>query len=386
MKSIAIIPLRRGSKGIPGKNKKKLLGRPLYQWVLGEAIKSDLDEVYVFSDDFEIKERIELDYQWAPKVKYWTRSVESATDTASTESGMLELAEGLNYEFDIICLLQATSPITEFSDINNVLQSVTSGASDSALTVVSAKRFIWSHDGKSINYDYLNRPRRQDFEGLLIENGAVYATNKQQYLKTKNRLGDKIATIEMPEESLTEIDEPSDWPIVEQLLVGRLLKRKKSGSKVKYLFLDVDGVFTEGNVLTGPEGEIAKSFSLRDGMGFEIAREIGLEIFVMTSENSPIVDRRIEKLRIKNYFKGVKDKYSLMQFLIGKLNISESEIGYVGDDINDLAAMLAASWSFAPANALDIVKQYADFVLHASGGNKAIREAIEIIQKLNNRI
>jgi YrbI family 3-deoxy-D-manno-octulosonate 8-phosphate phosphatase len=386
MKSVAIIPLRKGSKGIPGKNRKKLLGRPLYQWILGEAIKSDLDEVYVFSDDPQIKERIEMDYHWAPKVKYWSRSEESATDTASTESGILELAEGLKYDFDIICLLQATSPITQFDDINKVLNSVTSGESDSALTVVNTKRFIWSHDGKSLNYDFLNRPRRQDFDGLLIENGAVYATTKTQYRENQNRLGGRIATVEMPEESLTEIDEPSDWPIVEQLLANRLLKRKNTGSKVKYLFLDVDGVFTEGNVLTGPDGEIAKSFSLRDGMGFEIAREMGLEIFVMTSENSPIVDRRMEKLQIGNYFKGVKDKYSLLQFLVGKLSISTQEIAYVGDDINDVAAMLASNWSFAPSNALDVVKHHADFVLHASGGNRAIREAIELIMKLNNRI
>src|ERR1700739_2590953 len=100
-KIIAVLPLRKGSKGIPGKNKKKLLGRPLYQWVLGEAIFSKLDTIYVFTDDDEIIDAVEKDYRWTPKVKIWKRSPESASDTASTEMPMNELAEGISFDFDI---------------------------------------------------------------------------------------------------------------------------------------------------------------------------------------------------------------------------------------------------------------------------------------------
>lgn len=386
MRSVAIIPLRKGSKGIPNKNKKKLLGRPLYQWVLGEAIKSNLDEIYVFTDDADIKERVLKDYLWTSKVKVWDRSEESASDTASTESAMMELANGINFDFDIFCLLQATSPFTNADDINRVLAKVGSGTYDSAISVVCTKRFIWNSDGKSLNYDYLNRPRRQEFAGLLVENGAVYAINKSTYNETNNRLGGRIGIVEMGEESLTEIDEYGDWVVIEQLLMNRLKSVKNSQSKISTLILDVDGVFTNGNVLTGPEGELAKSFSLRDGMGFEFAREANIQVFVLTSENSPIVDRRMEKLSLKNYYKGVKDKYSLLDHICAEFNISRGEIAYIGDDVNDLANMLNVNWSYAPVNALDIVKTNADVILHASGGDKAIREAIENIIKLNNRL
>ena len=386
MKSIGIIPLRKGSKGIPGKNKKKLLGRPLYQWVLGEAVQSGLDEIYVFTDDDDLIEKINSIYTWTSKVKTWKRSEESATDTASTEFGMLELAKALDYQFDVFCLLQATSPLTTSEDINKTLEKVKSGESDSALTVVSTKRFIWSEQGKSLNYDYLNRPRRQDFSGMLIENGAVYAITKDVYKETGNRLGGKIGIVEMEEDTLIEIDEPSDWVTIEQILKTRISKIKNQFMKIKALVLDVDGVFTPGTVQVSGEGELSKTFSLRDGMGLEIARESGLEIIVMTSESSSIVDQRMKKLAIKHYFKWAKDKYTLVNHLCKELGISRQEIAYIGDDINDLANLLSVAWGMAPVDAIDEVKSSVDIVLHAKGGDKAIREGVDFILKINSRI
>jgi len=385
-KSIAIIPLRKGSKGIPGKNKKKLLGRPLYQWIIGAAIHSNLSEVYIFTDDEDIIEHVNSFYKWTPKIKVWPRSKESATDTASTEYAMYELAVALNFDFDTYCLLQATSALTTSDDINNVLEKVITGESDSALTVVKTKRFVWSQDGRSLNYDYMNRPRRQDFDGMLIENGAVYAINKRIYQESKNRLGGKIGVIEMPEDTLHEIDEPSDWFTIEQILINRLKLGKRTTDKVKMLVLDVDGVFTPGTVGVSGNGELFKLFSLRDGMGFEIAREAGLEIVVMTSEDSPIVDQRMEKLKLREYYKWAKDKYSLLTKICIEHNLTRGEVAYIGDDINDLANLLSVGWSMAPSDAIDSVKQQVDLVLHSSGGDKAIREGIEFIINYNKRI
>lgn len=383
MKKVAIIPLRAGSKGIPGKNKRKLLGRPLYSWVLGEAILSDLDEVYVYTDDTEILEQIELEYQWTPKVKGLKRSEASATDTASTEQAMLEFAEKINHSYDIICLLQATSPLTSHQDINACLNKIITESYDSALTVVETKRFIWSKNGQSINYDYLNRPRRQDFEGMLMENGAVYAAHKGTFLKNSNRLGDKIGIVEMPEDTLTEIDELSDWVIIEKLLENRLKEFKKDPAKIKAMVFDVDGVFTDGSVAVAPKAELFKQFSVRDGMGFEILRQAGITPIVMTSENSPIVSTRMKKLKIEELHLGVKDKYSRLNNVLNRLDIKRNEVTYVGDDINDWANLISVGWGLAPANALNEIKGISDLSLNNPGGNLAIREAIEFINKYN---
>ena len=384
MKKVAIIPLRKGSKGIPGKNKKKMLGRPLFSWVLGAAIFSDLDEVYVFTDDEEILNYVEKEYYWTTKVKGLLRNDENANDTASTESAMLEFAEKINHDFDVLCLLQATSPLTTSQDINNALSQISTEGKTAALSVVKTHRFTWNADGTPQNYDVFNRPRRQDFTGLLMENGAVYATTKDAFLKTKNRVSEAIGLVEMPEETLMEIDSLSDWTIIESLLAERQ-KAFKRQERIDYLVLDVDGVFTDGCVYYGAEGELMKKFDMRDGMGLEILRQNNVEVVVITSENSDLVAKRMQKLQIKHTFLGVKDKYSFLQNFINQQQTSWANLAYVGDDVNDLANLCTVGWSFAPANATSIVKQQVDFTLTHNSADGAIREVCEWVMKYNAR-
>lgn len=384
MRKIGVIPLRRDSKGIPGKNKKKLLGRPLFSWVLTEAIFSELDEIIVFTDDQEIIDYIHKEYHWTPKVKTLLRSKENATDTASTESAMLELAECIRYDFGILCLLQATSPMTAAADINAVLDKIENEKFDSALTVVKTHRFTWNADGTPQNYAVFNRPRRQDFEGLFIENGAIYTTTKAAFLKSKNRISGRIGLVEMIEESLTEIDSLSDWTIVENLLAERQ-KKNRGNQRIQYLVLDVDGVFTDGGIYYNADGEMAKRFDMRDGMGLEIIRQNGVPVIVLTSENSALVAQRMEKLQIEDTFLGVKDKYSFLKHILATKNSSFEAVAYVGDDVNDLANICSSGWSFAPANAIAIVQQHADIVLRNNSGAGAIREVCEWILKYNCR-
>jgi N-acylneuraminate cytidylyltransferase len=384
MKKIAIIPLRKGSKGILGKNKKKMLGRPLFTWVLTEAIFSDLDLVYVFTDDSEIIDYVAREYHWTSKVKALLRNEENSNDTASTESVLIEFSEKINHDYAILCLLQATSPLTLAADINNGLNKIVKDSFDSAISVVNTPRFAWNTDGTPQNYDVFNRPRRQDFDGLLLENGAVYCTTKEAFLKSNNRVSGSIGLIEMTEETLMEIDSLFDWNIIENLLVERQ-KSMKLSQRIQYLVLDVDGVFTDGGIYYNEEGEFAKKFDMRDGMGLEILRENNVEVVVLTSENSKLVAERMKKLQIENTFLGIKDKYSFLKQFLALKNRSFEAVAYVGDDVNDLANICSCGWSFAPANAMNIVKSHADIVLAHHSGNGAIREVCELIMKYNKR-
>lgn len=383
MKKIGFIPLRKGSKGISNKNKRKMVGRPLFTWVLGEAIFSDLDRVYVYTDDETIIDFVNKEYHWTNKVKALLRSAESANDIASTEFAILEFSEAINYDFDIFCLLQATSPLTKREDINSCLNTLNNDC-DSVLTVVNTHRFLWNRDGNPINYNPLDRPRRQDFDGLLIENGAVYATTKQSLQSTKNRLGNKVAVVEMPEESLYEIDSEKDWVVVENLLIERQ-KQARQPQEITHLVLDVDGVFTDGTITYTKEGEHTKTFDMRDGMGLEILRQYGVEVMVMTSEKSELVAKRMQKLKIENVFLGVKDKYNLLQNIIKEQELSTNNVAYIGDDVNDLANICSVGWSLAPNNAQAVVKQNADIVLSRNSGAGALREACEFIINYNKR-
>ncbi|NNE78516.1 MAG: N-acylneuraminate cytidylyltransferase [Pricia sp.] len=383
-KSIGFIPLRKNSKGIPGKNKKKLLGRPLFTWVLTEAVFSSLDEVYIFTDDDEIIDYLKINFSWSSKVRPLRRSAENASDTASTEDAMMEFIEASKIDFDIFCLLQATSPLTKRNDINSAIQKLDSENLNAVLSVVNTHRFIWSKEGRPLNYDYTNRPRRQDFEGLLIENGAVYCTTKTALIKSKNRLSGTIGIIEMPDDTLVEIDSETDWQVVEQLLISNF-RLQKSSQRINHLVLDVDGVFTDGRVTFNNEGEFSKSFDMRDGMGLEILRQHGVNVMVMTSEASKVVGQRMKKLKIDDTFLGVKDKFSFLENLCSERNISPREIAYMGDDVNDWSNLLRAGWSFCPSNATKPIKYHADIVLKNKSADGAIREASEFIINYNQR-
>lgn len=220
---VAFIPVRGGSKSIPLKNIKEMAGRPLVYWAMDSAADCEyIDSVYVSTDSPQIANVVkQYDGYNKNKVRVISRSAESASDKATTESAMLEFAE--EYEFEKIILIQATSPLLRKEDLESGIRKMEDY--DSIISLVEQKRFFWkkNNDGSvdSINYDYQNRPRRQEFEGSLVENGAFYITSRESLLKTKNRISGKIGYVIMPEETYFEIDEPSDWIIVENLLQER---------------------------------------------------------------------------------------------------------------------------------------------------------------------
>nr|WP_280516711.1 HAD hydrolase family protein [Carboxylicivirga mesophila] len=165
-----------------------------------------------------------------------------------------------------------------------------------------------------------------------------------------------------------------------------MLTYKKPVKAIKYLVLDVDGVFTDATAAYDKNGELSKQFSLFDGMGLEILREHHVEPIIMTSENSELVKRRMEKLQINKCFLGVKDKFAFLNNLIKELNVNRNELAYLGDDINDLANILSVGWGACPLNAASPVRNAADIKLTTYGGKGAIREFVEFIIGFNSRI
>lgn len=150
--------------------------------------------------------------------------------------------------------------------------------------------------------------------------------------------------------------------------------------RVKLVVTDVDGVLTDGGVYYGERGEELKRFSVRDGMGVERLRDIGITTAILTGETSPAVQRRAEKLRIELCLLGVKAKGDRLQRLLDELRLTPGEIAYVGDDVNDLRAMhLCARDGLvcAPSDAMPEVAEICHFVSHAPGGHGAFREVAE---------
>ena len=219
MSNIAFIPVRGGSKSIPLKNIKTLAGKPLVYWTAAAANNAKcIDRVIIATDSDDIRNTVKT-FTDLSKLELYDRDAENATDTASTESVMLEYITKTNLSAsDNFFLIQATSPLLKPEHIDKMFEKMQIDGADSALSCVRNKRFFWSNDGKSINYDYRARPRRQEFDGLLMENGACYINSVGNILRDKNRLSGKISVYEMPEYTATEIDEPDDFLIIEKLM------------------------------------------------------------------------------------------------------------------------------------------------------------------------
>ncbi len=217
---VALIPLRGGSKGIPKKNIRPIAGKPLCAWVIESAAACRaISHVYVSTDSDEISQVVgELNLG----IKIIKRPFEIATDNTSTEAVMLHFAE--NVDFDVLATIQATSPLLSSEHLEDAVKQFSGSELQSMLSAVRVKRFFWNDNGTAINYDPLSRPRRQDFKGTFMENGAFYLTKRAVLEKYKCRLGGEIGIFEMPEETMLEIDEPSDWDAVEELLtkMGKL--------------------------------------------------------------------------------------------------------------------------------------------------------------------
>jgi 3-deoxy-D-manno-octulosonate 8-phosphate phosphatase (KDO 8-P phosphatase) len=150
-------------------------------------------------------------------------------------------------------------------------------------------------------------------------------------------------------------------------------------STIRAIALDVDGVLTDGAVWWGPDGAEWKRFCFADIMGVSLARKAGLIVTLISGENSPLVDRFAAKLEIADVAKGCKDKAAALRAFAGRYALRLDEICFMGDDVNDLAAMDLAGFSAAPADARPAVLRKAALVTRATGGNGAVRELVDLI-------
>lgn len=385
--NVAFIPVRGGSKSIPLKNIKEIAGKPLVYWVAKAASDcQDIDSVYVATDSDIIKKTVESFH--LPNVTVIERGQATASDTASTESAMLEFAD--KYLFENIVLIQATSPLLTSDDLSGGFELYRKEETDSVLSVVRQKRFQWKEDKNGFasptNYNAFHRPRRQEFEGYLVENGAFYITSRTALMSTQNRISGNIRAYVMDESTYFEIDEPSDWIVIEKQLESRILKerKKKYIPEIKMFLTDCDGCLTDGGMYYSENGDELKKFNTLDGMGLSMLKGKGILVGIITGEKREINRRRCKKLNLDIFEEGVQDKLSVVKQLCEKYKIELRNVAYVGDDINDLEVIKAVGFGCSVLNGIPEVKEAAMYVTQRAGGQGAVRDVIDTVLKYMN--
>lgn len=224
LRSLAVIPARGGSKGIPDKNLRDLYGKPLIQWSIETLQKSDVDHIVVSTDSDRIAERVR---KISTSVEIVKRPDEISGDMARSEDAVIHAIDEIGWDGHLTLMVQATSPLTQPQDIDSVLVKLRS--SDCVFSVVPFIGFVWKygynglqHVPTPVNHVAAFRQRRQDRPIEFIENGAVYGFETDGFLRYRNRFFGKVAFHIMPEERSLEIDHPFHLQLAEMIMRKRI--------------------------------------------------------------------------------------------------------------------------------------------------------------------
>ncbi len=150
---------------------------------------------------------------------------------------------------------------------------------------------------------------------------------------------------------------------------------------IKLILLDVDGTLTDGGIYLGDSGEGYKKFNVKDGYAIVTAQKIGIDFGIITGKKSKLVEIRAKELKIKHLYQGISEKTLILEEILEKTGLSNEEIAYMGDDLNDLNIMKSVGVSGVPSDGAAEILQIAEFVSTKKGGEGAVREFVEYILK-----
>lgn len=151
--------------------------------------------------------------------------------------------------------------------------------------------------------------------------------------------------------------------------------------QIKLLVCDVDGVFSDGRIYLGNDGEELKAFHTKDGFGIKALGASGVAVAIITGRNSAIVANRMKALNVAHIIQGQEDKLPALIELAKKLAINLSEVAYIGDDVPDLACIEAVGLGICVADGHPLVMRGANYITFTRGGFGAVREICDLIMQ-----
>ncbi len=154
---------------------------------------------------------------------------------------------------------------------------------------------------------------------------------------------------------------------------------------IKLIVLDVDGCLSDGKLTYSGDAIESKNFNVKDGLGITTWIKMGNEVAIITGRNSKIVEKRSKELGIKYLYQGIKDKDRVLKELLGLLELNFSEVGAIGDDLNDYHMLSIVGRSFTPNDGVKEIKKIVDNVMSVNGGSGAVREMIDILVDENKQ-
>jgi YrbI family 3-deoxy-D-manno-octulosonate 8-phosphate phosphatase len=398
--TLALIPARGGSKGIPRKNIRLFAGYPLIAWSIAAAKQSDLaTRVIVSTDDHEIAA---VAHQWGAETPFLRPpelAQDKTTDLPVFEHALKWLEDVEGYRPDIVVQLRPTSPIRPRTMVDDAIRILLDHAdADCVRGVVPAaqnpfKMWRFNGEGKPLNPllevpgipEPYNAPR-QILPSVYWQTGHIDAIRDATIAQKKSLTGDVIYPLLIDPRYTVDIDNLSDWAKYEALVYSGLdmvspgAPRRPMPKTIKMIICDFDGVITDNLVLTDQDGKESVLASRSDSMHIKKLREMGIEVMILSSEANPVVMARAKKMGVEAIHNvGMQNKGQVMREVLEQKNLKTENVIYVGNDLNDLPCFEIAGWSVAVADAYPEVLRAADHVLTKTGGHGAVRELCEFV-------
>ena len=400
--TLALIPARGGSKGIPRKNIRSFAGYPLIAWSIAAAKQSkSVTRVIVSTDDEEIAKTAR---QWGAETPF-LRPAEFAQDNTTDlpvfEHALKWLEEVEGYRPEIIVQLRPTSPIRPNGMVDDAVRILLEHAdADSVRGVVPAGQNpfkMWYFNGvdkplnplltvEGIDEPY-NAPR-QILPSAYWQTGHIDAIRISTITQKNSLTGDVIYPLVIDPKYTVDIDTLPDWAKYEALVYSGLelvspgQSRRPMPEKIDLIIFDFDGVVTDNRVWTDQDGRETVAAYRSDSMYIKTLRAKGVETMVVSSEVNSVVQARAKKMGVEAINGvGMENKGKVVSELLEQRNIKPENVIFVGNDLNDLPAFEVAGWNVAVADAYPEVIRAADYVLSKNGGYGAIRELCELVLK-----
>ena len=402
IETLALIPARGGSKGIPRKNIRIFAGYPLIAWSIAAAKQAAcVTRIIVSTDDEEI-EAVAREYgAETPFLSPAEFAQDNTTDLPVFEHALEWLEANEGYQPEIVIQLRPTSPVRPKNCVDSAVNILLEHAdADCVRGVVPAGQNphkMWHFAGEAqpmkplLEVDGISEPYnapRQILPPVYWQTGHIDAIRVSTIKHKHSLTGDVIYPLVIDPHYTVDIDTLSDWAKYEALAGSGLEMvvpgrgKRAMPQKIDLVVSDFDGVITDNRVWVNEDGTEYVAAYRSDSIGVQLLRTIGLEVMILSSEPNRVVEARARKMGVEViHGVGIHEKGRVMREILEQKKIKAENVIYIGNDLNDLPCFEVAGWSVAVADAYPEVIRAADFVLSKSGGHGALREVCDLILK-----
>lgn len=401
IETLALIPARGGSKGIPRKNIRSFAGFPLIAWSIAAGLQAkSVSRVIVSTDDEEIAEVARAYGAEVPFLRPEELAQDRTADFPVFVHALKLLEDIEGYRPGMIVQLRPTSPIRPVDCVDTAV-GILAGYpdADSVRGVVPAAQNpfkMWQFNGSEkpmkplLQVDGIAEPYnapRQILPPAYWQTGHIDAIRASTILQKHSLTGSVVYPLVIDPRYTVDIDTLADWEKYEALVYSGLemvrpdqRPRRSLPEKIDLIVCDFDGVLTDNRVWTDQDGREMVAAFRSDSLRIGELREKGTEVMILSSEVNIAVAARAKKMGVEAVQGiGVKDKGRALREVLEQKNIRAENVVYVGNDLNDLACFEIAGWSVAVADAYPEVIRAADYVLSRRGGYGALRELCDLI-------